>query len=98
MSSVRSGIDDAFELAPALAVEQAQFDFLGIGGKQGKIDPAAIPRRAERMLASPRDMRNLQLRNEEQGRQRRQRQDEFEFAAPIGSATTHPPLPTLLPP
>ena len=40
---------DALELAPALVVEQAKLDLLGIGGKQREVRAAPVPGRAQRM-------------------------------------------------
>src|SRR5262245_25565658 len=41
LAALRQG--NALELASALAVEQAELHLLGIGGKQRKIGPPAIP-------------------------------------------------------
>ncbi len=39
----------AMQFAPALIVEQAQFHLFGIGGEEGEVGAAPVPRRAERM-------------------------------------------------
>ena len=46
---------DALGLALALAVEQAQFDLGGIGGKQREIGSAPVPGRTERVGSARRD-------------------------------------------
>jgi hypothetical protein len=43
------GQRDAPRLAPPVAVEQAQLDLLGAGGKERKVGAAPVPRGAERM-------------------------------------------------
>src|ERR1051326_1906183 len=51
------GQRDASGLAAAVAVEQAQLDLLGIGGKQRKVGTAPIPRRAQRVRTADRAAR-----------------------------------------
>ena len=46
---------DALDLALTLAVEQAQFDLRGIGGKQREIGAAPVPGCAERVGSARRD-------------------------------------------
>src|SRR6185312_9236596 len=43
---------DALEFAATLAVEQAQLDLGGVGGKQGKIGPPAVPACTEARIGS----------------------------------------------
>src|SRR5262245_5741054 len=55
LAALRQG--DALALTPALAVEQAELDLAGIGRKQRKIRPPAIPGGAEGVRRSRREPR-----------------------------------------
>ena len=46
------GQRDAFDLAAALSVEQAQLDLLRMGGEQREVGAPAIPGRAETIVAA----------------------------------------------
>src|SRR3954447_7539690 len=43
---------DPLDLPSALAIEQAELDLFGIGGKQGKIGPSSVPGCSETGVAS----------------------------------------------
>src|SRR5260221_12317520 len=68
---------DAFELAAALAVEQAQLDLFGVGRKQRKVGAPAIPACAKACRASRRQSHTSVFRYEKYRGQRRNGQVEL---------------------
>src|SRR5215471_11450714 len=40
---------DTLDLTPAMTIEEAQFNFLRVSGKQGEIRSASVPGRSQRM-------------------------------------------------
>ena len=103
------GQGDAVGLAPAVGVEQAQFDLGGVGGEQGEIDARSVPGRAARMGQAGLDAQLCHDRSEAALYPACSKTtvasggsvSDSEAGRPcqgVGSATTPPPLPTFEPP